>query len=429
MTDVRALAAQARELAMSGLQWLVEQGRETSGGLAWTTHPDDGELDPTLYSGAAGNVLTLLEAARDLDDERYADVARRAIGPLVAAVEATEHASLYFGRTGIAVALHALGHHLGEPTATAAAARALDLVEGAFDGERWNVQFELMGGNAGIGLGALAAGRRARRAGRVAVPAHERTDRRRRAVGGAPGDAGPVPPHLPRHPRYRLRAGRGRRRDGARRPGRARPARRRRRGEPGRGRPERLPGAALRPAAPARAHRALQLRLVPRAGGRRPGLPALSSITGDANWDALGDRCWHSVTHSGLPARLRPGFWDNSGRCCGTAGVLALATDRYAEGRPDLGFTRVLVDDLAERATIDEHGARWSNEEHRVTPSELPPRTGWAMGNAGIVRELLRLQRVLSGETVADVVPWPDEPAARRRARRARQDSNLRPTA
>jgi hypothetical protein len=96
--------------------------------------------------------------------------------------------------------------------------------------------------------------------------------------------------------------------------------------------------------------------------------------------------------------------------------VLALATDRYAEGRPDLGFTRTLVDDLADRATVDEHGARWSNVEHRVTPSELPPRTGWAMGNAGIVRELLRLSRVLTapdGTDVADVVPWPDAPPVR----------------
>ena len=127
MTDETALAAPARELAVSGLQWLVEQARETPAGLVWTAHADDDELDPTLYSGGAGNVLTLLEAARDLDDGRYADVARDAVEPYarisrsrrrniaaigtdrMAPVETTEHASLYFGRTGIAVALHALG--------------------------------------------------------------------------------------------------------------------------------------------------------------------------------------------------------------------------------------------------------------------------------------------------------------------------------
>ena len=36
------------------------------------------------------------------------------------------------------------------------------------------------------------------------------------------------------------------------------------------------------------------------------------------SWYARGR---HSVRTSGLPDRLRPGFWDNDGRCCGTAGV------------------------------------------------------------------------------------------------------------
>ena len=32
---------------------------------------------------------------------------------------------------------------------------------------------------------------------------------------------------------------------------------------------------------------------------------------------------------SGLPARLRPGFWDNDGRCCGTAGVGEVFLDSW----------------------------------------------------------------------------------------------------
>jgi ribosomal protein S18 acetylase RimI-like enzyme len=415
VTDAEALASDAGALAAAGLQWLVEQARETPGGLAWTTHPDDDELDPTLYSGAAGNALTLLEAAQDIDDERYADLARDAIGPLVAAVETTEHASLYFGRTGIAVALHALGHHLGQPAATAAAARALDLVEAGFDGERWNVQFELMGGNAGIALGALAAGRP--ELALLALSPYLRTIEP--TAGGVQWEVRQETParfhHISHgtlgiaHALARVGAATGR---------------------------DDMVELALLGAADvvSRNEAGPDDFLVPHSDPQhRPELierysygwchgPAgdaqafrlLASVTGDAAWDTLGDRCWHTVTQSGLPARLRPGFWDNSGRCCGTAGVLALATDRYAERRSDLGFARVLVDDLAERATVDEHGARWSNVEHRVTPSELPPRAGWAMGNAGIVRELLRLQRVLSGGRADDTVPWPDHPSVRR---------------
>jgi hypothetical protein len=133
-------------------------------------------------------------------------------------------------------------------------------------------------------------------------------------------------------------------------------------------------------------------------------------VTKDPSWPALVDRCWYTVTHSGLPQRLRPGFWDNAGRCCGTAGVLALACDRHVEQHEDLAFANVLVDDLATRATVDADGVRWSNYEHRATPSTLEPRPGWAMGNAGIVRELLRFVRVSSGGDTAYAVDWPDHP-------------------
>lgn len=43
---------------------------------------------------------------------------------------------------------------------------------------------------------------------------------------------------------------------------------------------------------------------------------------------------------------------------------------------------------------MDAAGARWSNVEHRVSPPQPEPRPGWAMGNAGLVRELLRHARI-----------------------------------
>jgi hypothetical protein len=52
----------------------------------------------------------------------------------------------------------------------------------------------------------------------------------------------------------------------------------------------------------------------------------LARVTGDRSWIDLIDRCWNTITLSGLPDRKRPGFWDNNGRCCGTAGVVALAS-------------------------------------------------------------------------------------------------------
>ncbi len=136
----------------------------------------------------------------------------------------------------------------------------------------------------------------------------------------------------------------------------------------------------------------------------------LQQLTTDPRWSALQDRCWHTVVESGIPRRIRPGFWDNSGRCCGTAGVLALACDRAVETGDGLDFAAVLVADLDNRATIDFGGARWSNYEYRDALPELEPQRGWAMGNAGIVRELLRYARIVDGRDASYAVQWPDQP-------------------
>jgi hypothetical protein len=53
-----------------------------------------------------------------------------------------------------------------------------------------------------------------------------------------------------------------------------------------------------------------------------------------------------------------------------------------------------------------------SNVEHRKTPSNLEPRVGWAMGNAGIIRELLRFARLERGGFPSYFVSWPDQPAS-----------------
>ena len=50
-------------------------------------------------------------------------------------------------------------------------------------------------------------------------------------------------------------------------------------------------------------------------------------------WAGYAEACRRAVRSSGLPARLYPGFWDNLGQCCGTAGVGEMALDRYQEDR------------------------------------------------------------------------------------------------
>jgi hypothetical protein len=136
---------------------------------------------------------------------------------------------------------------------------------------------------------------------------------------------------------------------------------------------------------------------------------------------ALRERCLHSVLTSGLPARLRPGFWDNDGRCCGTAGVGDVLLDAAQDGADPTRFlagARTMADALVERALRDDAGAYWRFVEYRQDPPLLPPSPTWMQGTAGIAAFLLRLARVESTGLDAPVVDRPDQwwtvPAERR---------------
>ena len=108
-------------------------------------------------------------------------------------------------------------------------------------------------------------------------------------------------------------------------------------------------------------------------------------------------RCLHSVRTSGIPERTRPGFWDNDGRCCGTAGVVDVLLDAWQSGGPDaeLDFALHLCDGLVERALVDGDHACWRFVEHRNDDPLLPPGVGWMQGAAGIAAVLLRAARVV----------------------------------
>ncbi|QIG45638.1 lanthionine synthetase C family protein [Nocardioides anomalus] len=332
----------------------------------------------SLYHGRAGVLLALLDAAQALSDERYRSRADVLAKELAESVDRTEDSSLFFGLTGHAVALDAAGRPED-------AARALDHVRARFDGERWGPVFELLGGNAGIALSALRVGD-VDLALAAVTPYVATADRTPGGVNWAVRPS-PARSHHVAHGTLGIvlalaRVGAATGRDD-------------------------LVDLALAGAADvvARNEAGPDGFLVPHSDPpHRPELierwslgwcngptgdaqvfAALRDVTGDDAWTARADACWHTVTTSGLPRRLRPGFWDNHGRCCGTAGVLALALDRG-----DLAFAEVLVEDLRARALHDEAGVRWSNHEHRADPPDLEPRSGWAMGNAGILLELLR---------------------------------------
>ena len=132
-------------------------------------------------------------------------------------------------------------------------------------------------------------------------------------------------------------------------------------------------------------------------------------------------RCLHSVRTSGLPERLRPGFWDNDGRCCGTAGVGDVLLDSWHHSGDDgdLAFALHLADVVVERAVVDGPHAYWRFLEHRNPEPLLPPGVGWMQGAAGIAAFLFHASRVTdqggAARPVARMDTWwaQTRPAAR----------------
>jgi hypothetical protein len=389
--DQLSCGAQAARLARGATDWLIDGPAVDPG-------------DPSLYHGLAGVVLALHEAHRHFGDDRYGRAVARGADALSAQVDGLQGCSLYFGLIGVAVALRALGRN-------AAADRALTQVRCRFDGQRWNEMFELFMGNAGIGLGALHAGN-LDLAVMAVTPYLTTADRTPWGVNWAVRPS-PARSHHIAHGTLGIVYALASVGEAAGREdmiemalaGAADVA----------GRNEAGPDGFLVPHSDP-PHRPDLVERYSYGWCNGPAGDAqvfrlLARVTRDEAWTDLGDRCWRTLRRSGLPRRIRPGFWDNNARCCGTAGVLALACDRVVERGDNFEFSNVLVDDLTARATVDDAGARWSNHEHRATPSDLEPRAGWAMGNAGIVRELLRYARLSEDGAAGYAVPWPDHPA------------------
>jgi len=136
----------------------------------------------------------------------------------------------------------------------------------------------------------------------------------------------------------------------------------------------------------------------------------LHRLRPEAGWNQWVVAARRAVRESGLPERKEPGFWDNHGQCCGTAGVGEMALDAYSDTQdPDwLAWAVELAENLLGHAIVDEQGTRWSNTEHTATSPVLTPAVGWSQGAAGIASFLLRLARTCEQGSSAPTVRLPD---------------------
>ena len=149
-------------------------------------------------------------------------------------------------------------------------------------------------------------------------------------------------------------------------------------------------------------------------GTNRP-FHQLGEITGDAEWHGWVARGARGVMGSGIPERRTPGFWENVGQCCGTAGAAEhFLTLHRTTGDPEYrAFADRLMADLLDRAaSVDAPGGagrKWTQAEHRVRPELLVAQTGHMQGAAGVGKCFLHMDAIDErGEGPSVVLP--DDP-------------------
>lgn len=120
----------------------------------------------------------------------------------------------------------------------------------------------------------------------------------------------------------------------------------------------------------------------------------LHQIDPKGGWLGWARRGAKGILASGIPEKQTPGFWNNLGQCCGSAGVAGFFLDlgKLTGDETYLAFARRVTRNLLDRATATPGGGlKWVHAEHRVRPDYTYAQTGYMQGAAGIGMLLLRL--------------------------------------
>jgi lantibiotic modifying enzyme len=412
-------------VALDAARWIQAAATATPQGTTWPADPHDrASARRDLYSGSAGIVLFFLELHRATGDAAHLGTARSGADALIASLDAETDPGLYTGLAGIGFVLSAVASQTGDTRYRDGATRVVALLHsraiarGA--GVEWNDTTDVISGSAGIGLFLLYAADAldrpdartlATRAGRRLLErGRDEAGGRKWPMDGTSAQLLPNFSHGTAGVAYFLATLYQATKDRA------------------------FLDAALAGASylkaiaktdgPADGDVCLIFHHEPDAAGRS--LYYLGWCHGPAGtarlwyrlWQATGDRAWldwasrsaRAIVTSGIPDRATPGFWNNVGVCCGSAGVAEffLAHHRATGDATSLAFARRVGDHILATATRDAAGIRWPHAEHRTRPTEIAAQTGWMQGAAGIGAWFLHLDAFERG--AAPPIGFPDSP-------------------
>jgi lantibiotic modifying enzyme len=408
-------------VALDAARFIQSAAVPTAAGTMWLADPRDRDsARRDLYTGSAGIVLFHLELHRATGDPAHLATARSGADALIAALDTETDPGLYTGLAGIGFVLGEVARQTNEARYRDAGRRVVALLGSrAIDrgaGVEWNDTTDVISGSAGIGLFLLyaaealdqpAARTLATRAGRRLLErGRDDAGGRKWPMDGTSAQLLPNFSHGTAGVAYFLatlyQAAKDRAfLDAA------------------------LAGAAyLKAIAQTDGDACLIFHHEPDDAGRR--LFYLGWCHGPAGtarlwyrlWQATGDRAWldwaaksaRAIVASGIPERPTPGFWNNVGVCCGSAGVAEffLAHHRATGDASSLAFARRVSAQILASATRDAAGIRWPHAEHRTKPTEIVAQTGWMQGSAGIGAWFLHLDAFERG--AAPPIAFPDSP-------------------
>jgi lantibiotic modifying enzyme len=408
-------------VALDAARFIESTATAAPGGTTWLANPADrGSARRDLYTGSAGVVLFYIELHRATGEAAHLARARSGADALLASIDSEKDPGLYTGVAGIGFVLSEAARHTGDTRyregARRVVARLRERAVARGAGVEWNDTTDIISGSAGIGLFLLYAADAldVLEARTLAASAGRRLLERSRADAGGrkwPMD-GTSTQLLPNFSHgtagvaYFLatlfQATQDRAfLDAA------------------------LAGAAyLKAIANTDGDMCLVFHHEPDEAGRA--LYYLGWCHGPAGtarlwyrlWEATGDRAWlewaaksaRAIVSSGIPDRQTPGFWNNAGVCCGSAGVAEffLAHHRATGEAASLAFARRVSAQILTSAVRDAQGIRWPHAEHRTRPAEIAAQTGWMQGAAGIGAWFLHLDAVERG--AAPPIRFPDSP-------------------